>query len=420
VQATEQPATVAVIGAGIVGLCVAHALRKSGFEVTLYDPAEPGSQCSSGNAGAISAGSVAPLAMPGVLAGAVGMFTDPQGPLHVPWRYALQAAPWLLRFIASATPVQVEKCATALQDLFIDAAANHQALAVEVGCPQRIAHSGQLHLYRDLQALQKDMPTWRLRAAHGVKIEQLDAAAIAALEPAVNTQAYPVAMSMPEQALVTEPLLYARAIAEHLQRHGASLVRERITGMRRSGQGWHLQGEHGAFSADSVVLAAGAWSAALLRPLGLDVPLESQRGYHLHLRQPGIELGRPVVLADRKIFISPMETGLRIAGTVEFGGLSAPPTERRAAMLGPQIKLGLPGVQLEQDGQTWMGHRPCMPDSMPVIGPVPGLAGLWCAFGHGHLGLTGAANTGLLIAAAMRGENVVSRLRPFSIARFRR
>ena len=208
-------------------------------------------------------------------------------------------------------------------------------------------------------------------------------------------------------------------VDETMRMIGAEFGRVAETRIVPGAQGWHLQGERASFDADSVVLAAGAWSAALLRPLGLDVPLESQRGYHLHLRQPGIALGRPVVLADRKIFISPMETGLRIAGTVEFGGLDAPPTERRAAMLGPQVKPGLPGIRLEQDGQTWMGHRPCMPDSMPVIGPVPGLAGLWCAFGHGHLGLTGAANTGLLIAAAMRGDNVMSRLRPFSITRFR-
>lgn len=174
----------------------------------------------------------------------------------------------------------------------------------------------------------------------------------------------------------------------------------------------------GSYTADDIVLAAGAWSAGLLRPLGLRVPLESQRGYHLHAGQPGVRLSRPLVLADRKVFMTPMETGLRIAGTVEFGGLVMPPTGRRAAMLGIAAKEGLPGLQLDEQVSTWMGHRPCMPDSLPVLGPVPQQAGLWCAFGHGHLGVTGAVNTAQWIATAMRGEMDVSRFAPFPIARF--
>jgi D-amino-acid dehydrogenase len=410
-------APVAVIGAGIVGLCAAYELRKAGFAVTVIDPAEPGSQCSSGNAGAISAGSVAPLAMPGVLKSAAGMFLDPDGPLHVPFRYLPWAAPWLIRFIASATPERVERIADALEDLFAGAVDNHQALAREIGCPQRVVRTGQLHLYRNQAALTKDNASWALRAAHGVRIERLDAAEIAALEPAVSPL-YQTAIFMPEQAAVTEPLLYAYAVAEALRQRGGTIVRDRISGLARQGETWQLQGERQSYQASRVVVAAGAWSALLLRSLKLHVPLESQRGYHLHVKEPGIALGRPVVLTDRKIFITPMETGLRIAGTVEFGGLSMPPTARRAAMLGPQAQEGLPGLQLGAQPTQWMGHRPCLPDSLPVLGPVPGHPGLWCAFGHGHLGLTGSVNTARLIAAALRGQAEGARLRPFSIARF--
>ncbi|MEN3294272.1 MAG: D-amino-acid dehydrogenase, partial [Burkholderiales bacterium] len=148
------------------------------------------------------------------------------------------------------------------------------------------------------------------------------------------------------------------------------------------------------------------------------VPLESQRGYHMHVTNPGISISRPVVLADRKVFMAPMETGLRIAGTVEFGGLSMPLTERRATMLGEYAKEGLPELQLGAKPSIWMGHRPCMPDSLPVLGPVPQHAGLWCAFGHGHLGVTGSVNTGRLIAGAFRGEVDMDRFKAFSISRF--
>lgn len=409
--------TVAVIGAGIVGLCVAYELRKSGYQVEVIDPSEPGSQCSAGNAGAISAGSVAPLAMPGVLKNAASMLLDADSPLHVPFHYWLRAAPWLRRFVASADPVRVREIAGALEALFIDAVENHQALAQEVGCPQRIAMTGQLHLYRDQTALAKDDGSWRLREAHGVRIEVLDAEGIRELEPAVSKN-YQLGVFMPDQGAVTEPFLYATAIADAIRQRGGKFSSDRIVGLTRQQDGWVIRGEHQRYRAQQVVIAAGAWSADLLRTLNLRVLLESQRGYHMHVTEPGISISRPVVLADRKVFMAPMENGLRIAGTVEFGGLAMPPTERRATMLGEYAKEGLPGLQLGAQPTTWMGHRPCMPDSLPVLGPVPGHGGLWCAFGHGHLGVTGSANTGRMIAAALRGNIDMQRFQPFSISRF--
>jgi glycine/D-amino acid oxidase-like deaminating enzyme len=409
--------SVAVIGAGIVGLCVAYELRKSGYAVEIIDPAEPGSECSAGNAGAISAGSVAPLAMPGVLKNAASMLLSADSPLHVPFHYWLRAAPWLRRFVASADPVRVEEIANALRDLFVDAVENHQALAQEIGCPQRVAKTGQLHLYRDGAALAKDNGSWRLREAHGVRIEVLDADAIQRLEPAVS-KSYRLGVFMPDQAAVTEPFLYATAITHAIRQRGGKFTRDRVLGLTQQTDGWEIRGESDRYKAHRVVVAAGAWSAALLRTLNLRVPLESQRGYHMHVANPGVSISRPVVLADRKVFMAPMETGLRIAGTVEFGGLSMPPTERRATMLGEYAKEGLTGLQLGTEPSIWMGHRPCMPDSLPVLGPVPQHGGLWCAFGHGHLGVTGSVNTGRMIAGAFRGEIDMERFKPFSISRF--
>jgi glycine/D-amino acid oxidase-like deaminating enzyme len=410
-------APVIVIGAGIVGLCVAFELSRAGYRVEVIDPADPGSECSSGNAGAISAGSVAPLAMPGAIRSAVSMLLDTDSPLHVPFRYWLPAAPWFARFFASATPVRVEQVATALQDLFTGAVEHHQALAQEIGCPQRVVKTGQLHLYRDQVALAKDNASWQLRRTHGVQAEVLDANGIRELEPAVS-QRYHAAVFMPEQAAVTEPFRYASAIAEALRERGASFIRDRVLRLARGEDGWQVQGEVGHYDAQRVVLAAGAWSAGLLRPLGVRVPLESQRGYHMHIAQPGVSISRPVVLTDRKVFMAPMETGLRVAGTVEFGGLSMPPTRRRATVLGDYAKEGLPDLQLDPQASLWMGHRPCLPDSLPVLGPVPRHDGLWCAFGHGHLGLTGSVNTGRWIAKALRGEFDLKRFRPFSVMRF--
>lgn len=413
--------SVVVIGAGIVGLCVAHELRKAGYQVSIIDPEEPGSQCSFGNAGAISAGSVAPLAMPGIMKSAAGMLFDADSPLHVPWHYWLRAAPWLRRFVASATPQRVEQIASALQDLFAGALEHHQALARDIGCPERVVQTGQLHLYRDTAALAKDAGSWRLRERHGVRIEQLDAAGVRALEPAVS-DGYRAGVFMPEQGAVTEPFLYAGAIAHAVRRQGVQFIRDSVRRVRRMpssspGGTWQVEGAQSSLQAGQLVIAAGIWSADLLRTLGLRVPLESQRGYHLHVTDPGVSISRPLVLADRKVFMVPMETGLRISGTVEFGGLSMPPSERRSELLGAAGREGLPGLRLDA-ASAWMGHRPCLPDSLPVLGPVPGHPGLWCAFGHGHLGVTGSINTARWIAQGMRGQFDMARFAPFSIARF--
>ena len=408
--------SVIVIGAGIVGLCVAYALRKEGFAVQVIDPEDPGSQCSFGNAGAISAGSVAPLAMPGILKSATKMLLEADSPLYVPPHYWLRAAPWLWRFVASASPQRVEEIAAALTDLFAGAVEHHRALAREVGCPDRVVQTGQLHLYRDGAALEKDMGAWRLRERHGVRCEQLDAAAIRALEPAVSSD-YTAAMFMPEQGAVTHPFAYAQAIAEAARQRGVVFVRDRVQALSREADGWVVQGMQRGYRSTQVVLAAGVWSAQLLRPLGLRVPLESQRGYHLHLASPNLTIGRPVVFADRKVFAAPMEHGLRISGTVEFGGLDMPPTARRAAALGDAAVRGLPGLKLDAPSR-WMGHRPCLPDSLPVLGPVRRHSGLWCAFGHGHLGVTGAVNTGRWIAHALSGGMPLERFAPFAVERF--
>lgn len=408
--------SVAVIGAGIVGLCVAYALRKDGFAVQVIDPEDPGSQCSFGNAGAISAGSVTPLAMPGILKSAGKMLLEADSPLYVPPHYWLRAAPWLWRFIASATPQHVEEIATALTDFFADAVEHHRALAREVGCPDRVVQTGQLHLYRGIAALEKDKESWRLRERHGVRCERLDSTAIHALEPAVSSD-YTAAMFMPAQGAVTNPFAYAQAIAETARERGVVFTRDRVQALSRVDDDWMVQGTERRYRPAQVVLAAGVWSARLLQPLGLRVPLESQRGYHLHVASSNIKISRPIVFADRKVFAVPMEHGLRISGTVEFGGLDMPPTSARAAALGKAAVQGLPGLKLDAPS-IWMGHRPCLPDSLPVLGPVLRYPGLWCAFGHGHLGVTGSANTGRWIAEGMSGKVAAERFKAFAVERF--
>ncbi|MBW8267927.1 NAD(P)/FAD-dependent oxidoreductase [Caldovatus aquaticus] len=415
----EERPRVAVIGAGVVGLCVAWHLARRGARVTVLDGAEPGSGASSGNAGAISAGSVAPLAMPGVLRQVPGMLLDPAGALHVPPGYWPRAAPWLLRFVAAARPARVEAIARALAGLLSGAMERHREILAAEGALDLLRADGQLYLYRDEAHYAKDAAAWALRRRHGLRIEVLRGhGAIRALEPEVSPT-YTLGLFLPDQGHSTNPLRQAQAVAAGVRRMGGEIHRRAARAIATAGGrviGVELAG--GRIEADAVVLAAGAFSARLLRPLGVRVPLETQRGYHVMVPEPGLRLSRPVVPADRKVFLTPMEGGLRVAGTVEFGGLDRPPSERRAALLLDDLRRVFPHARTEGVRGFWMGHRPCLPDSLPVLGPVRRWPGLWCAFGHGHLGLTGSAPTGAALAAALLGERPNLDLAPFAPERF--
>ncbi|CAA9384267.1 MAG: D-amino acid dehydrogenase small subunit [uncultured Ramlibacter sp.] len=397
------PSRIAVVGAGVVGTSIALELRKRGAEVTLVDRDEPGGGCSRGNSGAISPASVAPLAMPGVLASVPGMLLDGESPLYLPPRHWLQALPWLLKFVASARPSAVDAAAAKLAALHAGALEAHEAMARELGVPELFLRRGHLHLYPDEAALAKDAGGWRMRADYGYRAEKLDRSGIGALEPRVSSR-YRVGMFLADHATILNPFRYVQAMAQAFTQAGGRITRTNVRALRTRTPGWMLEadGVAGGSSFDHVVVAAGAWSRRLLAPLGIHLALESQRGYHLQFEGARDTVSRTVVLADRKVFVTPMEEGLRVGGTVEIGGLEAPPDARRAAVLERIARETFPGLE-GLATRNWMGHRPCMPDSVPVIGSAPGHAGLWLATGHGHLGLTDSLNTAQRIADGVLG-----------------
>lgn len=415
-EETSDSPRIVVIGGGIVGLCVAWHLAKRGLRPVVLD-ARKAHAASSGNAGAISHGSVAPLAMPGVLRQVPKMMTDRAGALHIPLRYWLKAAPWLMRFVASARPSQVEAAANALGSLFFGTLERHKEILLAEGATDLIREAGQMYLYRDDAQMAKDAASLELRRRHGLRMEVLDRAALAALEPAVSP-AYTRAVLLPDHGSCVNPARLTEVVAAGVRRLGGEIREVEVRSIRLDGRrATGVVTDEGLVPADQVVLAAGAWSARLLAPLGINVPLETQRGYHMMLPDAGVTVGRVLSPADRKVFISPMEDGLRVAGSVEIAGLDAPPNDTRAQLLLHDLRAVFPDVQTS-GATTWMGHRPCLPDSVPVLGPLKTWDGIWCAFGHGHLGLTGSAPTGALIGAAIAGEKPNFDFAPFSAERF--
>lgn len=401
---TDKP-RIAVVGAGVVGSCIALTLRQRGAQVVLIDRSEPGAGCSHGNSGALSPSSVAPLAMPGILASVPGMLLNQESPLYLPLAHLPKAAPWLLRFVASARPTQVARSAAALAKIHADSITRHEVLAQQIGVPELLLRRGHLHVYPDANALSKDAGGWRLREQHGFKFQRLDRAGIDELEPGLGGR-YQLGMFLEDHATIRNPRRYVQAMAQAFTHQGGILLRHAVKRMTQSdGGGWRLDlADAAPQNFDHVVVAAGAWSKELLKTVRLPVPLESQRGYHAQFEQAHGIVSRTVVLADRKIFVTPMEDGLRVGGTVEIAGLRRAPDMRRAALLEHIARQTFSG--LEQTVAThWMGHRPCMPDSVPLIGQAPDRPGLWLAVGHGHLGLTDSVNTAFLIADALLGSS---------------
>jgi glycine/D-amino acid oxidase-like deaminating enzyme len=413
----KQSDAVVVVGAGIVGACTAWHLLQRGANVTLIDRDEPGLGCSFGNAGALSFGSVAPLAMPGVMRDALTMLFDPSAPLRIPLHYLPKAAPWLRQFVRASDVEDVRRISHALATLLVNSIEKHVEILDAVGANDIIRLTGQLYLYPNEKWLQKDKMSWQLRRDYGLRIERLNRDGILALEPEVGPD-YPIGMFTPDQGMSINPYRQVTAIASDFARRGGVIVRDRVVAIELDGHRVRaVRGENATYPCDHTVICAGAWSTQLLTGLGYALPLESQRGYHVTIPSPGIAIRRPVVAADRKVFLTPMEGGLRAAGTVEVGGLSRAPNRKRANYLVRDMARVFPRAQVPTDWSFWMGHRPCFPDSLPVLGPSRH-RGLWFNFGHGHLGLTMSAVSGDILARAVQGQPSNIDLTPFSFARF--
>jgi len=415
------PGSVVVIGAGIVGLACATYLQRDGRKVVVVDPGGPGEGASYGNAGGLNGSSIVPVAMPGVLAKVPHWLLDPEGPLSIRLRYLPQLLPWLYRFVRAGRPELVREQARALRGLLAPTVDMHRELAASVGAANLIQRSGLLIVYRSEASFAADAAANRLRAENGVKIDELNQDELRQIEPTLSP-AYTRARFISENGYCRNPLRLSRALAEALVANGGEIRRERAEDFAfADGKVEAVLTATGRIPAAAVVLAAGAHSKPLAARLGEKVPLDTERGYHAMIKAPEVAPRLPIMDADAKFVATPMEQGLRMAGTVEFAGLEAPPDWRRARILlrhGQAMFPGLPRTVSEDRVALWMGFRPSMPDSLPVIGPTRRYSNAFLAFGHGHVGLIGAPMTGRAIADLIAGRPPAIDLAPFGAARF--
>ncbi|OBZ94764.1 hypothetical protein ADU59_13095 [Pararhizobium polonicum] len=419
-NAQPAPRRVTVIGAGIIGVCTANYLLKQGFAVDVVDPALPGSeeQCSFGNAGGICPGSCIPNSMPGVLKNVPKWLMDPEGPLFVRLAYLPHALPWLLRFLAASRKPRVEEIAAAMRSLHRYTFECYEPLIREADCEELLQRRGQLFVHENTDGPEKGAYGLGLRRQHGVKVEILNADEIRQLEPAL-APIFKSAVYLPEQGQCPNPGRLVAKLAEHAARQGARFIRARVTGFEMGAAGpLALKLEGGErLGVETIVLAAGAWSAELARMLGDRIPFESERGYHVMARGVDSGLRIQTISADRKFVASQMEDGLRIAGNVEFAGLRRGPNMHRADTL---LKQARPMFNRLEVGEVtrWMGHRPGTPDSIPVIDRASRAKNVIYAFGHGHQGLIGGAVTGKIVSEMAAAKPVMIDLTPFRLNRF--
>ncbi len=412
---------VGVIGAGMVGVCAASYLQRDGHQVFLIEAGEPGHGASFGNAGAFNASSVTPVSMPGVMWKVPGWLFDPLAPLSLRWHYLPAVAPWLVRFIRAGTAEKVHAQARALRPLVGGTLQALMPLVRDAGAEDLVHSLGHLYVYRSPQGPEKERLAWELRRENGVEIDEFDADELRQLEPTLSRD-YQRGILVRENGHTSNPLGLVQRLLEHFLRSGGELVRASAHGFRLDGGRLRaIATDHGDMPADAAVVCAGAWSKPLAAALGDRIPLETERGYHLMIRDPEVTPRIPTADADGKFVATPMMTGLRFAGTVELAGLEAPPDWRRARILLEQGRRMLPGLAPdypEERLSLWMGHRPSLPNSLPALAPSSASPDVIYAFGHGHVGMTAAPMTGKVVADLVTGRPPAIDIAPFSPSRF--
>jgi len=415
------PKRVAVIGAGMIGVTTASFLLRKGHEVVLFDPAGPGEGASFGNAGCFNGSSVVPMAMPGTIRNLPRWLNDPLGPLSVRLSYLPRLTRWLIGFVRAGTPAKVALQARALRSLLEHGIETLMPLIEDAGASGLIERVGHLFVYRTLDGWQRERAAWKLRADNGITWDEFDAQQIRQLDPNLSP-AYVKGVLVRENGHTTNPHRLVTSLASAFQRDGGRFVQQPVIGFEvRDGRLKAVRLEDTTMAVDAAVIAAGIWSKPLAAQLSDRLPLESERGYHIMIRDPEVTPRIPVADAEGKFVATPMQQGLRLAGTVELAGVAAPPNWQRATVLLTLARRMYPALVSDYgEGRlsTWMGHRPSLPDSLPVIGPARKTSDVVYAFGHGHVGMACAAKTGRTVAEIVSGETPRIDVAAFSPRRF--
>ncbi len=406
-----------VIGAGIIGTAIAHDLQKRGRQVVLVDRDSPGMGASFGNMASIAVTEFMPASRPSVWRQIPGWMLDPEGPVRVRPGYMPKLVPWFLRFIAASRPSRLREleaqgaalCSRALDDTL--------ALLRETGLSDQLSEKGCLSLYADEAEFKADREHIEILERFGFPHEVIGRQAIKALEPELSDR-IGMAVLFPQNRSMKDPYKLVLALAERFVALGGRIDRGEVAGFARSDAIREVVLTDGRrLPADEVVICAGAFSVRLAKELGEPIPLETERGYHTQIMAPGISMKHSIIWPAKAFMVTPTAGGIRVGGTVEMAGLDAAPDYRRAKITVKRAKEALPNLRCE-DFSEWMGHRPALPDTVPILSASARTKGLFYATGHGHLGLTYAATTARLMGELIAGAKPSVDLHPYRVNRF--
>ena len=406
---------IGVIGAGIQGVCNALFLQKKGCQVTLFDKDEPGNPSTSyGNAGHFSPYASVPLNRPDVLTDIPAMLLSSSGPLALKWNYVPKMIPWFLKFMLNCSKKRMMHTAKNMHQILDVALPAYDELFDEMDINDLIEKKGIMYIWNDQNLASRELEI-KIRNELGVEQQLLTSKEIHDLEPNIKPF-YHGGVFYSYARHTRNPKKILLKLFDLFIKKGGKFLKINIQDLNFDDEKPILKSEGQQFFFDKIVIACGAFSKKLTDKLDEKIPLDTERGYHIHFKGCDHLLSRPVVFANRGFGITPMEQGLRVVGTVEFGGLNNPLSKSRIKNLVKNAQYMLDGLPEHED--EWLGFRPSLPDFLPIIGPSKNYKNVFYSFGHNHLGWTLGAISGKIISKMIANENTNLNLKPYSSLRF--
>ena len=407
-----------IIGAGMVGISTAIWLQRSGHRVILMDRGNPGMGASYGNAGLIAQWAVVPVNTPSLWKDAPKYLLNPNSPLFLKWTHLPKMLPWIAKFMSNANESDAQRMVDNLIPILTDAVDQHKSLVRGTPLEHWISNSKFSYAYNTLKDFKKDAYSWDQKARAGFIPTVLTGAQVSEAEPILGPSTQCLAV-LEGQGHITNPAQYITELTYHFVSKGGQFIEAEVQDFTKTnGKITSIQTTQGPFECTHAVITAGIWSKDLMRKLGLKIPLETERGYHVIYENPSQMPRNPMMMTAGKFGVNPMDMGLRCAGTVELGDHHAGPSKQPIKLLKRYAAQAFPTLKYSST-KEWLGFRPSTPDSVPLIGEI-GTSGIYTGFGHQHVGLTAGPKTGRLLAQMIDGTPPNIDMQPYAPERYLR
>ena len=407
---------IVVIGAGIVGVSTALWLQNQGKEVVLVDKALPGNGASMGNAGLLAQWAMVPVNAPELWKSAPKYLLSKSSPIFLRWHYFPKLLPWLIKFMANATESRSKKIIENLAPLVQDSVDQHKSLVKGTSAEKWLLDSKFSYIYKTQEAFKADAYGWKVKSEYGFIPNLVLGNDVRDEEPILSPDVRCMAV-LEGQGHITNPLGYVTALFDVFQKNGGKFIKKSVKNLNTlNDQIYSVHLEDEEIICQKAVVTSGIWSKNLIKNLKIKVPLETERGYHIVYENPSMEPRNPMMITEGKFAVTPMTTGLRCAGTVELGGLNASASKRPIDFIKKVSQKTFPELKFENISE-WMGFRPTLPDSLPMIGEIDN-TGIFTGFGHQHIGMTSGPKTGYILAQLVSDNKPNLDISGFSPKRF--